>query len=226
MTWDYPEEGAPLYRTTVSSGETVEIWPGDPEQKIQDARADARHVYLAGDFDLLRVPLQGGPAERLVGNGPKVGPEPRLLGGAILVTDEHVYFGATELKVDKKPGYDTATFGVYQLSKADASTVKPVLEGLPIRIAAHDENVFADLVMPPALGEPDTYGSIVRAALDGGPVEHIADTALRSWGAGALEYRSAGLAASDCYVYFILRCEDEPTYRLVALPYGARTSAP
>jgi hypothetical protein len=137
----------------------------------------------------------------------------------MLLTDEHLYFGAKDYREGE---------AVHRIAKTEAPTPERIVAGFPVTMVVHDRALFVDGVVPAGFGGPleGTPGGIVRAPLDGGDAEAIAETTVRTEPGTVAEWRAAGLAASDCYVYFILPCDDEPTYRLVAVSYGADTTAP
>jgi hypothetical protein len=216
LWWESGAGAMPLMRTAFSSGETSELWPGRPEQGLRHVRADREHAYLALDFDLFRIPIEGGSEEHLAGNGDTAGDSTRVRSGDLLLTDTHVYFGGTRRFTgpDEEPDPPHA---VFRLPKASPHTLAVVAAGYPVQMFAHHGALFVDVVTP-ELDGAEAPGEIVRVPLEGGEAEHVADSDSRSIAGAASSTTSLGLVATDCFVYFNRACHDESTSRVVAIP--------
>ena len=223
LSWQGSEYGAPLRSTSLSTGEATVLWAGARQARIVGFRADESHAYGLVGHDLLRVPLEGGAAE-LLGEGTDA-LSGWAAGGGLewIVTDTHVYLGRAsfeDVPVNEAGSFDPK-IEVYRVAKESPHTAEQVVNrGFSLRMVEHEDDLFLDAVVRANEG-PETRGEIVRVPLDGGEVERIGESDSASPALSSVYTNtSAGIAASDCHVFVHLRCEDEDTYRLVALPYG------
>jgi hypothetical protein len=195
-------EPSPLYRTSLTTGETTEIIAEDPDQFIKSMRVDGDHVLVAYSDGLVTVAVTGGDVEALTSMS--------MSGGEPPIADEaHVYFGALTFP----------TLGLYRIPRDKPSAPELFLPGFPVSVALAGDDVFANVVPNLEDGAKETVGELVRAPVGGGAPEHITFTDARRT-PSFIANSTAGLVVSDCTLYVIELCTDEPTdeYRLVALP--------
>ncbi|MEJ7733007.1 MAG: hypothetical protein WKG00_27895 [Polyangiaceae bacterium] len=218
LWWRYAGEAEPLRRFRISTGETTDLWSSPADQGIRGAATDGEHVYMALTTDLVRIPLEGGATEVLSAYGGALGPTPQVVRGILELTNEHVYFAGSGPgpQPDGSEGHGPR---ILRATKAAPHTVDSAADGFAARMAIHAGALFADLAVPVS-GE-EAHGAIVRVAPDG-TVEPIADSDL-TVGAAVISWASDGLVASDCWVYFNLRCGEDSSHRLVAMPNPAST---
>lgn len=193
---------SPLYRTSLTSGETTEIIAEDPDQFIRSMRVDGDHVLIAYSDSLVTIPVTGGDVETLVAMSTSGGEPP-------IADEAYIYFSALTFP----------TIGLYRARRDGPSTPELFLPGFPVSVALAGDDVFANVVPNLEDGEEETVGELMRAPVGGGDPEHITFTDARRT-PSFITNSTAGLVVSDCTIYLIEICTDQPTYeyRLVALP--------
>lgn len=192
---------SPLYRTSLTTGETTEIIAEDPDQPIRSMRVDGDRVLVMYSDSLVTVPVTGGDVEVLASMSMSGGEPP-------IANEAYVYFGAMTFP----------THGLYRILRDKPSAPELFLPGFPVSVALAGDDVFANVVPNLEDGEEETIGELMRAPVRGGDPEHITFTDARRT-PSFIANSTAGLLVAECTLYVIEECTDEPIneYRLVAL---------
>lgn len=192
IVWTPFIDPGPVFRTSLTTGETNELLAADPTDEIYTLGFGAERVLIERGNSLLTVPLAGGKPQVLSTRGGAAVPP--------IVRGRHVYFGA-----------HFATMGIYRVDLETPSTPELVVPGLPNAFAFDDDALYASII-PQCDRAEEVQGRIVRVPLSGGEPAFISYTDAFCQGGG---YTGGWhpLIVSGCNVYFIDRCDADPSLR-------------
>jgi hypothetical protein len=193
-------EPSPLFRSSLTTGETTEILPLDESNPIRRLRVVGNRVLVGSDSRLLSISVFGGD-EQLLADTTMSGVDPPLASG------DSIYFGA----------HDKADHFVARASSSDSGEPQRLATGFAVSMVADDEALFVSSIPVPQPGAGETSGELVRVPLDGGAPQRL--SAMPTWASSGFAILSAGLVVDDANVYFIEGCtEGKPNeFRLVAV---------
>ncbi len=191
IVWTDFLDAGPLFRTSLTTGETKEILAPDPSESVYALTIDGQRVLVARNNSLIAVPLDGGKPQVLPTRGGVEIPP--------LVRGRHVYFGA-----------HFATMGIYRVDLETPSKPELVVPGFPNAFVFDDDALYASII-PQSEGSEEVQGRIVRVPLSGGEPAFISYTDASYQGSYTGGWHP--LIVSGCNLYFIDRCDADPSRR-------------
>lgn len=194
IVWSSPFlEPGPLYRTSLTTGDTKEILGADPKWVVLALAIGPERALVVRNNDLLSISLAGGEPQVLAAGG--------IAGIPPIVRGNEVYFG----------GGISQQAGIYRVDLETPLGPELVLPGFPNGFVFDDDVLYANII-PLSEGSDEVRGRIVRAPLSGGEPAFISytDSFCRRGGCTA---GSHPLIVAGCNVYFLDRCLADPPGR-------------